>query len=313
MHNPKHRRNRSQTGFSLLEFLIVMAILVAIIGPVLGIITMLNHTVMVLASQKSISERRRYLISDLRETLAGAGTATKNLAEDRLIVRNTETKKPCPAAFLDEKGEKLTVVVTDQTGAASIVSKTGNSLILDRAAFNRWMEVRPYSYAMAINPIGSPAIIQITSAPRKAAETDIPADSGTYNLEQCTVVQVAPAGELLGVQSLSTTVGDDATIIPITRIVRYSMVESWVQRDELDASGTPSLGPRPTERTFIAMMTPGLTSKINFAYLTTTGRTTELPSDLKTLRGIRVQTTLTDPSTQFKEDDGYDLFVKAWQ
>lgn len=308
------RQRHHQRGFTLFEALLVLGIVAIIAVPLVGTLAQLSSTTRILASQAAIHSRTRYLVNDVRETLTNAGTGIKNVAGDRLVIADT-SKTAQPAVFVDESGSVLTVLVTNETGAGTIITGAGTTkLVLDNTSA-QWTNLPANSYVMAVNAVGPPAILQLTASPRPATDGEIPNELGTYNLNQTAVLQVVPASEFFGIRPLTTTYTDAARLVPIVRVVRYATDQNGIQRDEFVAGAGDYLGgPHATgNKTFIAPMTPGLVATIAFSYVTIVGRTQKLPGDTTTLRGIHVQMRVTDPATNYSEGDGYDCFVDAWQ
>lgn len=261
-----------------------------------------------------MQRQTRIYLQDCRETISGAGTNALNLAGDRAIIRD-ERKQNKPAAFISEEGNTLTVLQTNQTGEAGIITGAGsNRLFLAHADWQQWQSILPYSYVMAVNQLGPPAILQLTSAPAQVTDGEIPAELGKYNADNTVSIQVQPVSELGGLIPLTNTYTETAKIVPIVRIVRYFADDEGIERSELEAVNPEAVGFRPTAPSFYTTsMTPGMKSKLGFRYVATTGEMLKLPSDLSLLRAIRIKTAITDPDTGFTQEDSYDVTVDAWR
>lgn len=309
----KRNKVATQQGFSLFELLVVIAIVGLILAAVAGVFMQVVNGTRTIAAKTVMQQHTRIFLQDCRETISGAGTSALNLAGDRLLIRDNQ-KRNQPAAFISEDGKTLTAIQTDRTGEAKVITGVGtDKLYLTHAEWQRWQSVLPYSYVMAVNPVGPPAFLQLSSTPEQVGDGEIPAELGKYSPDRTIRIRVQPVAELGGLTPLTNIYTESAKIIPIVRIVRYFADGDGIERAELETVNQEATGIRPAATFYTTAMTPGMKSKIEFRYVTTAGQTQELPDDLNSLRGIRIKTMVTDPDTKFTQEDSYDVTVSEWR
>ncbi|MBX7222592.1 MAG: type II secretion system GspH family protein [Blastocatellia bacterium] len=311
------RKFPAQQGLTVIEILLALGLL-----AVFSLVVMTGYSSIRKFQLNTMSQNNLTLIMDfyrslLIEDIQTAGMGLANQTGNRLVVKDADSGKARPAVFLDEEGNKLTVVATDQTGAGELIAGTvaTGTLVLGGVDFTKWQPLTGDSLVMAVNPTGPPVLLKLTNAPRLATASDLPPEEdGALNLNRTMVLQVSPLDTCNHIATLSTEVDPKAFCVPVTRVVRYGLGKGGVEREELSTcSEKLKPGITPGEVPSTVPMTPGLTAEESFSYLTTSGLVKKFPGDGSTLLGIHVETAITDPTTNKNERASFNVYFENWK
>ncbi|MBX7223138.1 MAG: hypothetical protein K1Y36_24540 [Blastocatellia bacterium] len=310
-------KKRQQRGFSTLEKLIALFLGGILAMVVVGLALVYNKYRKNRAAWLSMTRKLDMLRANAQDEIQNGGLGISGAdPNSRLVVQDLTSGKPQPAMFVSEDLSTVTVLQTNAQGAGRYLPESPvGHLIVYGVEADSWAQISPGSLVFAVNPTGYPTLLQVTTTPRKTEAADLPtSETRRINPDRAVIFDASIAKNANGLASLGTAIAPNCSIVPVQRLIHYQLTEGGMVRDETTVTGNPeAYGIRPPQGQPVKVsLTPQLTVEGNFVYLTSTGVEKRLPSDLATLKGVRLSLAATAPDTRLSTKVEVDSYAEAW-
>lgn len=302
---------KPELGLTLIEILIALLILGIVVGATLSVVVTYQRYIHFSNARIAVSNQANAVYRILSEDLTTAGkSTTQDIIGARNLVKDPTLKSPVPSAYIGDEGKSLTIIQTTPNDTGRIALITGSKLTIYSVEPGPWTQLQPLTVVMVINPTGNPCLFKLSSVPYPATDVDLPAepDSDLYRKDHAIVLVGAPTDACGLVNSLSTSVQIGAVVTPVQGFVKYfTEAQNGLIREEY-----PDCSTEVTPENRVILSTLAMSVPTTFTYLTSTGTSTTLPTDLTTLQGIQAQIHLRNPNANVSLDKPFEIYVKEW-
>lgn len=300
----------SVKGFSLLEILIALLVLSLVVGAVTGVVVAFQKFYRRAQSQSTVQVQNHAIQRLLNEDVLNAGKGThQDVSGGRTLVKTPSDNIAQPAVFVTEGGKNLLLIQTspDETGVISF--KGSSTLVVTGVIQANWIKLPAESVLVVLNQAGVPSLFKLSAVPRAATMLDFPSEAASqqYRVDRTVVLIGAVTADCGLVSALTDTIQTGALITPVNGFIKYyADPQNGLMREMYTNCSTQVA---PENQLFVAP----LVSKVSFAYVTTAGVSTDLPTDFTTLRGIQCQLSLNESGARVTSDVVLQVNVDEWQ
>ncbi|MBX7224058.1 MAG: hypothetical protein K1Y36_29350, partial [Blastocatellia bacterium] len=305
------RFSTKQKGFSTVELLITLLVFSLLMGAAVSAYSNVQKYRRLAAANQRLNELQGGFQTQLNEDVRNAGAGLKHGGAP--VVTDLASGKSRPAVFVDDTGQNLTVINTNEQGSGDVLRGDTSKLLLFSLDWSKWESLAVGSMVLVVNPTAAPALFELQTTPRKANDGDLPPDVPglKVNFERSAVVQLAPLSDCWGLKSLGNSVEAGSYAVPVTRVIRYwGSQEGFYRSEDTTCQSTAGAVAVNLNR---APLAPSYGHEVSFAYLTASGASKSFPSDPSTLLGIETRLKLVDPTIHLEKEIISDAYVSSWK